>query len=114
MRAREFIFEREFSKRKSAVLSTTFEFPSMPSADPYRAYRFSMAMADHTMSSAEGPVSNHAMIVAYTDADEDIIKGAERQTGDRGRLVADRGSNEPDSTHTVSPVAKKRTNRYGV
>lgn len=114
MRAREFIVERELSKRKSAVLSTTFEFPSMPSADPYQAYRFSMAMANHEAGNAEGPISNHAMIVAYTDGDEEIIKGAERKTGDRGQLVADRGSHEPRTTNIVSPVAKKQTNRYGV
>jgi hypothetical protein len=114
MRAKEFIIERGFSKRKSAALSTAFEFPSMPSSDPYRSYRFSMSMADHTMSNAEGPISNHALIVAYTPEEEAIIKGASRQTGDKGRLAADRGSNEPGSTYKISPVAKTKRNRYGV
>jgi hypothetical protein len=114
MRAKEFIFEREFSQRKSSVLSTAFEFPSMPSADPYQSYRFSMAMADHTMAHAEGPISNHALIVAYTPEEEAIIKGASKQTGNHGRLVADRGSNEPKHTQNVSPVAKPKRNRYGV
>jgi len=32
MRAKEFIVERSFSKRKSGPMSTTFQFPSMPSS----------------------------------------------------------------------------------
>lgn len=86
----------------------------MPSADAYRIYRFSMAMADHTMAHKEGPVGNHAVIVAYTDGDEEIIKGAEKTTGRKSNLVADRGSNEPDSTYTMSPIAKPKRNKYGV
>jgi hypothetical protein len=114
MRAKEFIIERSFPQRKSSVMSTTFEFPTMPSADAYRAYRFGMAMADHTLTYAEGPTSNHAVIVAYTPEEEEIIKGAERQTGHKGRLVADRQSHEPQDTLTQSPVAQVKKNRYGV
>lgn len=114
MRAKEFIFEREFSQRKSSVMSTTFEFPTMPSANAYAAYRFGMAMADHSITHAVGPTSNHAVIVAYTPEEESIIKGATRQTGHKGRLVADRGSNEPNSTQAASPVAKPKKNKYGV
>ncbi len=114
MRAKEFIFEREFSKRKSATLSTTYEYPSMPSADAYRIYRFSMAMADHTMAHKEGPTSNHAVIVAYTDGDDEIIKGAEKTTGRKGNLAADRGSYEPTDTNNTSPIAKSKRNKYGV
>jgi len=43
-----------------------------------------------------------------------IIHAAERATGHKGRLVADRGSREPKSTGTHSPVAKPKRNRYGV
>ena len=114
MRAKEFITERSFPQRKSSVMSTTFEFPTMPSADAYRAYRFGMAMADHTMKHTEGPASNHAVILAYTPEEEEIIKGAERQTGHKGRLIADRRSHEPQDTLTQSPVAQVKKNRYGV
>jgi hypothetical protein len=114
MRAKEFIFEREFAKRKSATLSTSFEYPSMPSADPYRIYRFSLAMANHEIKEKEGPVSNHAVVVAYTDGDEEIIKAAEKHTGRKGNLAADRGSHEPHSTYTTSPVAAPKRNKYGV
>jgi hypothetical protein len=114
MRAKEFIVERKFPERKSQAMSTTFVFPTMPSADAYRAYRFGMAMADHSIDHPDGPTSNSAVIVAYAPEEEEIIKAGTRQTGHKGRLVADRGSNEPNSTESISPVARPKKNRYGV
>ena len=89
-------------------------YPTMPSSDPYLAYRFGMAMADHTINYAEGPAEQHAVIVAYTPEEEDIIKGGETQTGHKGKMLTDKGSHEPGSTNNVSPVAKPRRNKFGV
>ena len=114
MRAKEFITERSFSPRKSSVMSTTFQFPTMPNANVYAAYRFGLAMADHTINHLEGPTSNSAVIVAYTPEEEEIIRAATNQTGHKGKLVADRGSREPKDTETASPVAQAKRNRYGV
>ena len=114
MRAKEFIIERSFPQRKSSVMSTTFHFPTMTTANAYDAYRFGLAMADHTLTYAEGPTSNHAVIVAYTPEEEEIIHAAERATGHKGRILAARGSQEPISTATQSPVAQPKKNRYGV
>lgn len=114
MRARDFIVEREMPARKSAVMPFSKHFPDMPSSDPYQAYRFGMAMADHTIAYAEGPAKQHAIVVAYTPEEEAIIRGGEQQTGHKGIMLTDRGSNEPDSTNTVSPVAKIKPNRYGI
>jgi hypothetical protein len=113
MRAKEFITEREMSDRKSRALNTTFEFPTMPSSDGYQAYRFGVAMANHE-EPPYGPTSQHAVISAYTPEEEEIIHAAERVTGHRGRLIADRGSREPKTTETQSPLAKPKRNRYGV
>ena len=114
MRAKEFIVERSFPKRESGPMTTTYAFPTMPSANAYAAYRFGLAMADHTINYSEGPTSNSAVIVAYTPEEEEIIQGGTRQTGHKSKLVADRGSNEPQSTDTQSPVARPKRNRYGV
>jgi hypothetical protein len=114
MRAREFIVERQMPERKSATMPFSKHFPQMPSSDPYLAYRFGMAMADHTINYAEGPAEQHAVIVAYTPEEEDIIKGGESQTGHKGKMLSDRKSREPDSTNKMSIVAKKKTNKYGV
>jgi hypothetical protein len=114
MRAKEFIVERTFSKRKSSTMSTAFKFPTMPSSNAYSAYRFGIAMADHTIVYPEGPAANSAVIVAYTPEEEDIIAAGSRQTGHKGQLLTDRGSHEPDSTNTHSPVAQIKKNRYGI
>ena len=114
MRAKEFITEREMPERKSRAMSTSYHFPTMPSSDAYQAYRFGLAMADHTINYAEGPTGNSAVIVAYTPEEEEIIKGGTRQTGHKGKMVANRGSNESQSTDTHSPVAQPKRNRYGV
>jgi hypothetical protein len=114
MRAKEFIVERGFPERKSDVMSATYKFPTMPSSDAYQAYRFGVAMADHTINYAEGPAAQNAVIVAYTPEEEEIIAAGTRQTGHKGVLIADKKSHEPDSTDTVSPVAKPKRNRYGV
>ena len=113
MRAKEFITEREMPERKSRVMSTAFEFPTMPSSDAYQAYRFGVAMANHK-EPPYGPTEQHAVISAYTPEEEEIIHAAERATGHKGRLIADRGSHEPDSTETASPVAQTKRNRHGV
>ena len=115
MRAYEFINEtREFSDRKSSTLSTAFNYPDMPSANPYLAYRFGMAMANHGEGYSEGPAGQGAVIVAYAPEEEEIIKAAERNTGHKGNVLADRGSHEPKKTNAASPVAKPKRNRYGV
>jgi hypothetical protein len=115
MRAKEFIEEsRGFKHRKSTTMSTTYEFPTMPSNNPYQAYRFGLAMANHEMTHKGGPIDQNTMIVAYTPEEEEIISAAERVTGHKKNLVADRGSNEPKDTNLVSPVAKPRRNRWGV
>ena len=114
MRAKEFIVERSFPKRESGPMTTTYAFPTMPSANAYAAYRFGLAMADHTINYSEGPTSNSAVIVAYTPEEEAIIGGGELQTGHTGKLLTDRGSEEPKTTHKISPVAKPKRNRYGV
>jgi hypothetical protein len=114
MRAKEFIIERQIPQRRSDALSTTYHFPTLPSSNAYAAYRFGMAMADHTINHSEGPASNSAVIVAYTPEEEEIIQAGTRQTGHKGKLLANKGSEEPGSTDTLSPVAKPKRNRYGV
>ena len=113
MRAKEFITEREMPQRKSRTMNTAFEFPTMPSSDGYQVYRFGVAMANHKQP-PYGPAGQHAVISAYTSEEEEIIHAAEKATGHKGRILADRGSDEPLSTDILSPVAKPKRNRYGV
>ena len=92
----------------------TVAFPNMPSANPYRSYRFSLAMANHTIKHKEGPADQFAVISAYTPEEEEIIAQAARHMGEPMVMVADRGSYEPEDTMTTSPVAKPKRNQYGI
>lgn len=114
MRAIEFIIERQLPKRKSDTMSTTYHFPTMPSADPYQIYRFGLAMANPTIDHSKGPAENHAIMVAYTPEDDKIIQNGVKKTGHKGVLLANKGSKEPASTDVHSPVAAIKRNKYGV
>lgn len=94
-------------------MTTTFQFPTMPSSDGYQIYRFGLAMANHEIAPTS-TTAQHAVIGAYTSEEEEIIRAGERATGHKGQMVADRGSHEPGSTSIVSPVAQAKRNRYGV
>jgi hypothetical protein len=116
MRAKEFINEaaRGFSQRKSDTMVATYAFPGLPSNNPYKAYRFAMAMANHKIKDDAGPTDEYAVISAYTAGEEEIINAAAKQTGEKKITVSKPGSREPKSTNTQSPVAKPKKNRYGV
>lgn len=114
MRIKELLIERQMSDKKSAPMSFSKHYPTMPSSDAYQAYRFGVAMANHKLRYSEGPSAQHAIVVAYTPEEEEIIVGAELQTGHRGKLLADKTSHEVKSTGIVSPVATKKKNKWGV
>jgi len=124
MRAYEFVTEsrsnrqgdsaKGFSDDISNPMVMTFAFPGMPGNNAYRAYRFAMAMANHELASIDGPTSQFAVISAYTDGDEKIIRAAMKNSNEKALIVGNPRSEEPKSTNKSSPVARPKHNRYGV
>jgi len=123
MRAREFIKEARntqgdvasgFDPIQSDPLTLTYVFPTMPANNPYRTYRFSMAVANHDAEPMENPTSQMAMMSAYTKEEDDMLKKAMKKTGDRGHVAGNQGSKEPKDTGHHSPVARAKRNRWGV
>jgi hypothetical protein len=104
MRAQEFIVERKFKNRKSSVLSTAYHYPSMPGDSAYQIYRLGLAMANPDIENAEGPAAAQAVTMAYTDEEEAIIQRASKRVGHKTYPLTTKGSTEPDSIDTVSPV----------
>jgi hypothetical protein len=104
MRAREFIFERKFKERKSSVLSTAYNFTSMPGDSAYQIYRLGLAMANPDIEFANGPAAANAVVVAYTAEEEDIINRATKRTGHTHKALSTPGSTEPNFVPTNSPV----------
>jgi hypothetical protein len=104
MRAGEFITERKFKNRKASVLSTMYHFPDMPGDSAYQIYRFGLTMANPDIEYADGPAAAQAVIMAYTDEEDAIVKRAMKRTGHPGLLLSTPGSTEPDFVPTSSPV----------
>jgi hypothetical protein len=104
MRAREFITERKYKERTSSVLSTAYHYPSMPGDSAYQIYRLGLAMANPDIEYAEGPAAAQAVVMAYTPEEEAIVQRASKRTGHKTYPLSDKGSTEPDSVMTQSPV----------
>ena len=114
MKAREFITEKMMKNRYAAPLSKARRYPEYPSSSPYRIYRFSTQMADHTTPQTYGAAANLGVTVAYTDGDKEIVDATEKRLGTTSEPLSTETSEEMQGVNTASPVAKKKKNKYGV
>lgn len=115
MKIKDLLTEDELKDVHSSTLSSAYYYPELQSSSPYNTYRFGMGMANHDEFVPNTSSKNAAVIVAYSDAEEEIIKQTEKKLGKFGKkTLADKGSNEPDDINSTSPVAKRKTNKYGV
>jgi len=115
MKIKDVIMEGEFRPGVSEPMAKSDYYPELPSSSPYMTYRFGMGMADHTTFHPNGPAKNSAVIVQYSDAEEEIVAATEKKLGKFGKTtLADKGSDEPPGTEAQSPVATKKKNKYGV
>lgn len=131
MRAKDFVRESFNAKhhgkpgkvnpRASATLPGVYVQQQLRNTDPYMQYRYGMAVAgararkefgvDFEQESAFG---ENLVQVMYTPEDEETIKLASELMGVTPTKISDNTSSEPASTNSVSPVAKKKKNKYGV
>lgn len=83
----------------------------------YGMYRLGVAMAAEPGkgSPKKGPAKDNPTVWMYTDACADIVKKAAKNQGINGKTIVKKGpSSELKSINTVSPVATRKTNKYGV
>lgn len=130
MRAREFVRRtldesKNLAPEQAAPMRYTYVIPGLSAADPYKNYRFGVAMAraraDHADSvnpqndnidpykepwSAETVFGEHGIVAGMTPAIAQVIDRALAMTGTPGgkRLVSSAESEEPDFVATQSPV----------
>ena len=119
MRAKEFIKEDVVQNDLShPSLRPVMHFPDMDRY--YELYRMSIDMAE--LGSPEGiegddkgwPVKDHAVMIAYSDADEKIIKQAVKKRGFKYRKANRTHGQEVNDVYATSPVAKPKKNRFGI
>lgn len=83
----------------------------------YGMYRFGIAMAGEpeTSTPKEGPAKDVPTVWMYTQAEEEIVNKAAKNQGIKGTTIVAKGpSSELKSINKISPVATRKTNKYGV
>lgn len=107
MKISEIIIEAaRLHKDHQAAIPNGEQYPSLYN-NPYEQYRFGIALAgaprpDFSMEK-DGPGKDF-MSVAYSKADEEIIKSAKKTMGQKGMKAARGGSNEAPEVHVRSPI----------
>lgn len=120
MRAREFITEQaDLPEETKEPMKNTFVLPGLSASDPYKNYRFGVAMArarsdtatdnvnpDRPEWSAETAFGEHAVIVGFNNNVDPVIDAALKMTKTPGgkKLVSTAASAEPGFVGTQSPI----------
>ena len=120
MRARESVTEQKNLPPEDAdPMRYTYVIPGLSAADPYRNYRFGVAMArarsdagkdglskDFPEWSAETAFGEHGVVIGMNNSIESVIDQALAMTNTPGgkKLVSTPTSTEPDFVDKVSPI----------
>ena len=122
MRAKEFIVEqKELPPEVADPMRYTYVIPGLSAADPYKNYRFGVALArarsdagtdDHEIDpykpewSAQTAFGEHGVVVGMNNNIEKVIDQALAMTDTPGgkQLVSTAPSKEPKFVDTASPV----------
>ena len=122
MRAREFVTENaDLPGAVAAALPATYAIPALQNQDPYKQYRFGVALAAtkgrlgdeqagedqrHNMSPRTAWGEN-MIVVSYDPNIGDWIDAALREVGLNSsdkKLISTSTSDEPANTGTISPI----------
>lgn len=120
MRAREFITEqKDLPPEYSEPMRYTYVIPGLSAADPYKNYRFGVAVArarsdtqpddvnpNRPEWSAETAFGEHGVVVGMNKGIEQVIDAALRMTNTPGgkKIVSSPQSEEPDFVKNSSPI----------
>jgi len=130
MRAKEFINEAsqknqgkasKVRDRADATLPGVFVQRQLRNTDTYMQMRYGMALAAARAEKAGDVKFNQETAWAenfingmFVPEDEETIMLASKLMGVIPTRITDNKSREPDSTQSISPVAKPKRNKYGV
>ena len=120
MRAREFVTEqRDLPPETKDPMRDTYTLPGLSAADPYKSYRFGVAIARARSEyrkddvnphmpewSAETAFGEHAIVAGFNNNIDKVIDAALAMTHTPGgkKLVSTAASEEPNFVDTTSPV----------
>ena len=104
------------SHKQSLSNATTSHDLNMSTGSAYLNYRFGVALAgspDYD-TPRDNFIGGDPLMLPYTDAEEEKLKGAAKSIGVKLLNKSGKGSEELPSTNKTSPVAKPKKNKYGV
>lgn len=125
MRLWEMLTEQTLAQDVAYALPATYIIPALQNQDPYKQYRFGVAIAkakgqkkDHeTEFQPESVWGENQVVVSYSNTIDEYIDAALKEIGlspSDKKLISTRKSEENPTVNTVSPIAKSKRNRYGV
>jgi len=118
MKINEIVIESKLRKGAVRAVPGMKKHPDLTSSDPYKAYKFGVALAGSPdfvqEADQDGPSGQALVTIGYTDACEAIIKATEKKFGVKSQQMTPRGSQELKSVHKTSPVPTRKKNKYGV
>lgn len=120
MRAREFVAEqKQLPPEQADPMRYTYVIPGLSAADPYRNYRFGVAIArarseygtdgldaNFPAWESETAFGEHGVVAGMNSGIGDLIDAALKMTKTLGgkKLVSSPGSTEPGLVNNISPV----------
>ena len=87
----------------------------VPNENPYDLYRLGMAIAggDRNVPGVDA-LGQTGMIMPFSEQEHEAIHRHIKHQGLKAKKLSTHGSEEPLQNNRVSPVAKKKPNRYGI
>jgi len=109
MKASEFISEDDldnFSDSARAAMPNATVWPELDNSSPYHAFRFGVALAGSPdkIYPKDGPTGQKMVTVAYTQAEQDILKHTGKKMGFKGKHISNPPSEETTDVSSISPV----------
>jgi hypothetical protein len=113
-------FEKLDSQQVAAIkgaLSVPGISQNKSNGNPYAGYRFGLAMAGAPdfPTAATGAIAGDPLLSAYTEEELEIVNAAAKMVGaGKVKRLSSNRSEELSNVNKVSPVSKKKKNKYGV
>lgn len=125
---KEIIVEALLQHDAAYALPATYVIPALQNQDPYKQYRFGLAIAKaKAQEQSIDPIKDdfetesvwgeNQVIISYSNTVDQYIDAALKEVGlspNDKKLISTPKSEESPTIHKISPVAKIKKNRYGV
>jgi len=107
MKITEIIVENDLRQGAKDAIPNMRIHPDLDNSSPYKAYRYGIAMAAAPNFHGDvqsGPIGQKLVTIGYTEADDEIVKAADKIMGSQSRQITPDKSTEMNNVNKQSPV----------